>query len=134
MRLLRCLSAAALAFSLSVAAVPSSWAAPAELPFTQQAFDASQKQGKPILVHVNAPWCPFCAKQRPIIAHLKTEPKFSNLIVYQVDFDTQKDALKAFGVQKQSTLIVFKGSTEEGRSTGVTDPAKIESLVALAVR
>lgn len=134
MRLLKYLSATLLAIALSVTTIPSAWAAPTETPFTQQAFDASQKQGKPILVHVNAPWCPFCAKQRPIIAQLVTEPKFKDLVVYTVDFDTQKEQLKEFGVQKQSTLIVFKGSAEKVRSTGETDPAKIESMVAQSVQ
>ncbi len=134
MRLLKYLSAALLAIVLSVTASPPSWATPTEAPFTQQAFDASQKQGKPILVHVNAPWCPFCAKQRPIIARLVTEPKFKNLVVYTIDFDSQKELLKEFGVQKQSTLIVFKGSAEKARSTGETDPAKIESMVAQSVQ
>ncbi len=35
-----------------------------------------------------------------------------------------------FGVQKQSTLIVFKGATEVGRSIGDTDKASIEALLA----
>ena len=134
MRLLRYVSAALLTMSLSLAAMPPSVAAPTEALFTQQAFDASQKQGRPILVHVNAPWCPFCAKQRPIIAKLLTEPKFKDLVVYSVDFDTQKAQLKEFGVQKQSTLIVFKGTAEKARSTGETDPAKIESMVAQSVQ
>lgn len=134
MRLLKYVFTALFAIGLCIAAVPSSWATPTEAPFTQQAFDASQKQGKLILVHVNAPWCPFCAKQRPIIAQLVTEPKFKDLVVYTIDFDTQKEQLKEFGVQKQSTLIVFKGPAEKARSTGETDPAKIESMVAQSVQ
>jgi hypothetical protein len=35
-------------------------------------------------------------------------------------------------VQKQSTLIVFNGKTERARSTGVTDPAEIRSLLMKA--
>jgi thioredoxin 1 len=37
------------------------------------------------------------------------------------------------GAQKQSTLIVFDGATEKGRSTGETDPAAIQSLLAKSV-
>jgi hypothetical protein len=38
--------------------------------------------------------------------------------------------LKRFGVQRQSTLIVFKGKQEAGRSVADTNPASIEALLA----
>ena len=39
------------------------------------------------------------------------EPKFKDLIYFIVDFDAQKDAVRFFGAQMQSTLIAFKGTT-----------------------
>jgi thioredoxin 1 len=36
-------------------------------------------------------------------------------------------------VQKQSTLIVFKGRQEAGRSTGDTNASSIETLLAKAI-
>ena len=60
-------------------------------------------------------------------------PRFAGLVAFNVDFDTQKDLLAKFSVQKQSTLIVFKGNQEVGRSTGVTDAGAIESLLAKAI-
>jgi hypothetical protein len=53
--------------------------------------------------------------------------------VFNVDFDSQKDLLREFRVQFQSTMIVFKGATEVGRSTGETDPAKIQTLLMGAI-
>ncbi|MBV9077789.1 MAG: thioredoxin family protein [Methylobacteriaceae bacterium] len=105
----------------------------ADTPFTQGAFDQSRAAGKPILVEVTAPWCPTCKAQRPILSELKAEPRFKSLTVYEVDFDTQKDALRLLGVQQQSTLIVYKDGREVGRSTGVTDKPGIESLLAKAI-
>jgi thiol-disulfide isomerase/thioredoxin len=130
MRLFKCLPAVLLATGLTIAAAPLSWAATEIAPFTPQAFEASQKQGKPILVQITASWCPICAKQRPILSRLEADPRFKNLVVYNIDFDAQKDQVRAMGAQKQSTLIVFDGTTEKGRSTGETDPAAIESLLA----
>ena len=106
---------------------------PEERPFDQTAFDAAQKTGKPILVHVTASWCTICAAQKPIVDRLLAEPKFKGLDTFNVDFDTQKKLLHEFGVRMQSTLIVFKGKTEEGRSSGETDPKAIEALLAKAV-
>jgi thioredoxin 1 len=102
------------------------------VPFTMSAFAAAQAEGKPILVDVTAPWCPVCAKQHPTLSQLEQTPELRDLVVFDVDFDSQKDVLKRFGVQMQSTLIVFSGKTEEDRATGITDPAQIKSLLLKA--
>jgi thiol-disulfide isomerase/thioredoxin len=99
-------------------------------PFDAKAFQASQAAGKSILVDVTAPWCPTCRQQRPIVEEIEKE--HPDIVVYEVDFDTAKDALRQFRVQQQSTLIVFKGTKEVARSTGETDPAPLRSLVGKA--
>ncbi len=99
-------------------------------PFTQAAFEAAQKAGAPILVDITAPWCPTCKAQAPILSELIAEPSFKNLQVFSVDFDSQKDALRMFNAQRQSTLIVFRGAKEVGRSVGDTSKSSIEALLA----
>jgi thiol-disulfide isomerase/thioredoxin len=101
--------------------------------FDPKALAAAQEEGKPILVDVFAPWCPVCRAQNPILVQLTREPKFKNMIVFKVDFDTQKDALRALKAQNQSTLIVFKGEEETGRSVGDTNPGSIEALLDSAL-
>ena len=108
------------------------WAAETN-PYTPEAFGEAQKAGKSILVHINAPWCPVCQAQKPILAELAAEPKFNNLVVFEVDFDNQKDAVRAFKAQSQSTLIVFKGAKEIGRSIGDTHRTSMEALLARAL-
>jgi len=98
--------------------------------FSQVAFEAAERAGKPILVDVAAPWCPTCRAQAPILDQLVSEPKFKDFLVFVVDFDSQKDALHLFGVRQQSTLIVFKGDSEVGRSVGDTGKPSIEALLA----
>lgn len=96
--------------------------------YSDEKFREAQKAGKPILIDVSAPWCPTCRVQRPIIESIqKARP---DLVVYEVDFDRSKDTLRRFGVQYQSTLIVFKGTNELDRSTGETDPSRIRAMVA----
>jgi thiol-disulfide isomerase/thioredoxin len=97
--------------------------------FNPEAFAAAQKDGKPIFVAVHASWCPICKAQTPILSELMGDPKFKDLAYFVVDFDTQKDAVKQFGVRMQSTLIAFKGATETGRSVGVRDRAAIAALL-----
>jgi thiol-disulfide isomerase/thioredoxin len=92
-----------------------------EAVFTQQAFEAAQKAGKPILVHITATWCPTCKAQKPILGELTAEPKFKDMAVFDVDFDSQKSVVRAFKAQAQSTLITFKGDKEVGRSVGDTN-------------
>ena len=102
-------------------------------PFSQTAFDAAIKAGKPVLVDVSAPWCPTCKAQAPILSELTKQSRFKNLVVFNIDFDSQKDALRALKAQQQSTLIVFKGGAEMGRSVGDTNKASIEALLARAI-
>lgn len=98
-------------------------------PFTPEAFKAAQAAGQPILVEVHADWCPTCKAQESVLNVLKTDPKFDKLVVLRVNFDQQKQVLRELNAQSQSTLIVFKGKSEVGRSVGDTRRASIESLV-----
>jgi thioredoxin 1 len=98
-------------------------------PYQQAAFDTAQKAGEPILIFVDASWCPVCAKERPILQQLYGTPEFAKLKVFDVDFDTSKKLLRELGVQMQSTLIVYHGAKETGRMTGATDLAVIKRLL-----
>lgn len=98
-------------------------------PYQRPLFEAAQKSGAPILIFVEAPWCPTCAKERPILQRLYETPEFGTLQVFDVDFDTSKPLLRRLGVQQQSTLIVYHGDKETARLTGATDPAVIKRLL-----
>ena len=119
---------AGLAMTVSIAAFGAAHAATVQ-PYQQASFDAAQKSGEPVLIFVEASWCPVCAKERPILQQLYGTPEFANLKVFDVDFDTSKPLLRQSGVQKQSTLIVYHGAKETGRMTGATDPAVIKRLL-----
>lgn len=101
--------------------------------FSKEAFAAAQAAGRPILVHIHAPWCPTCRAQEPILDKLTQDPKFQGLKFFRVDFDSQKAAVRAFRATSQSTIIVFKGAKETGRSVGETDAAGIGALLDKAL-
>jgi thiol-disulfide isomerase/thioredoxin len=115
----------ALLFSLATIAPASA----SPKPYDPAAFAAAQKAGQSILIHVTAPWCPTCKAQKPIVEKLAAQPEFKDLVIYEVDFDTGREALMAFKARSQSTLIAFKGDKETGRSAGDTNPGSIEALL-----
>ena len=97
--------------------------------YDAKSFAAAQAAGRPILVEIHASWCPTCKAQEPILGNLEKQDRFKNLLVVLVDFDSQKEAVKAFGARMQSTLIAFKGSVETGRSVGDTNATSIATLL-----
>jgi thioredoxin 1 len=97
--------------------------------FTAGDFAAAKSAGKPILVDVFAAWCPVCRAQNPILVQLTKEPKYKDLVVFKLDYDTQKADLIALRVQRQSTLIFFKGDKELDRSVGDTSEQSIEGML-----
>src|SRR3546814_13500821 len=88
-----------------------------------------RSRGARILVDISASWCPTCKAQKPIIDSLADQPANKDLVIFAVDFDSQKPIVRQLGAQSQSTLIAFKGKTETGRSVGDTDPSSIAALV-----
>ncbi|OFW99311.1 MAG: hypothetical protein A3D94_09715 [Alphaproteobacteria bacterium RIFCSPHIGHO2_12_FULL_66_14] len=113
-----------------VTVISPAWAA-APAPFSDKAFADAQAAGKPVIVEIHASWCPVCAKQGPILSQLR-DNDFKDAVAFAIDFDSQKDLLAKFGANRQSTIIVFRGKVEKGRSVGVSDPAALKELVARA--
>ncbi len=122
-----------LAAALPAFGLPGSGHAAEPVAYDAQAFEAAQGEGRPILVQISAPWCPICRAQKPILAALSADPRFKALAVFTIDFDTQRDLVRRFGAQMQSTLIVYKGKTEVARSVGETQPEWIEQLLEKAL-
>lgn len=119
--------AAATAFAPASASAQDRW------PFEAGSFKKAQAEGKSILIEVFAPWCPTCRQQSPIIGELAKKPEFSEMEIFVVDFDNQKDVLRSLQVSRQSTLITFKGEKETGRAVAITSPKAIEDLMRTAL-
>ncbi|MCE9633815.1 MAG: thioredoxin family protein [Methylophilales bacterium] len=102
-------------------------------PFDQATFNQTQKDGKPVLVMIHADWCPTCRAQAGIVEKLAQSDEFKNIVMLRVDFDNQVDVVKSFHANRQSTLIVFKGAQEVGRSLGDTRESGIAALLKKAL-
>ncbi|MEO8924506.1 MAG: thioredoxin family protein [Caldimonas sp.] len=110
---------------LAIAAISAS---AKEVPFTQAAFGRAVAAGQPVIVDIQASWCPTCKVQKPIVASLLQEPKMKNVTLFSADFDTEAALKKQLHVVQQSTFVVFKGGKEVGRSTGETRKDAIAAL------
>ena len=103
-------------------------------PYDDAAFKAAQAAGAPVLVHVTAPWCPTCKAQHTALDEIGKKAGYEKVAVFNIDFDTQQDALKSFKANSQSTLIAFKGNKETSRLVGATKTDAIEALAATALK
>jgi thioredoxin 1 len=88
------------------------------VPFSQAAFEAAQTSGKPILIEVSAPWCPICKTQKPILAKLAAEPRFKNLQIFDIDFDTQKSLLKRLQGRNRIRTVGRRDAARMDRRAG----------------
>jgi thioredoxin 1 len=85
-------------------------------------IEAAIAAGGAVFIHVTAPWCGTCKRQKPIVAELLAKREYQGLQKIDVDFDSQGDVLQKFRVQRQATMLVFKDGKEAGRAIGETDP------------
>jgi thiol-disulfide isomerase/thioredoxin len=119
-------------------AAAAAFATPAQAvdirPFTASSFQAEQAHNKSVVVFVHAPWCPICRAQEQTIQSLLKTPKYKNVQVLRIDFDSEKAVWSKFGVTRQSTLIGYHGRRETGRLEYQTDPAKVEAVLASTLR
>ncbi len=66
----------------------------------------------------------------PLLESLLKEKQFQNVVAYQVDFDFGREFKGAHRVRYQTTLIVFKGGKERGRSIADLDIDSIRRLLS----
>lgn len=102
--------------------------------FDVAAFNAAKAQNRSILVDVKAWWCPVCASQNRTIKKIVADPAYNQLIIFELNFDTQKVERQALSITRQATLIGYRGQRQVGRLDFVTDKEKIGSLLAATVR
>jgi thioredoxin 1 len=97
--------------------------------YTQTRLDALMQSGQPVLVDIQADWCSTCKTQERVLQELLVQPEFKHITLLSLDFDQQKEALRALGVAYVSTLIVFNKGREVGRSTADQSPVSIAALL-----
>lgn len=98
-------------------------------PYSASTFEAAQREGRTIVVNVHADWCPTCRAQAPILAELRGDARLAGALFVQVDFDRDRDFLRAHRIPRQSTILVFDGAEEKGRSIAETNRSRLRAFV-----
>lgn len=90
------------------------------LPYSASAFTAAQQKKKVIVVDVFASWCPVCRKQEQVTSALLKDEDFADVVMFKVNYDTEKSFLRMHKIPRQSTILVFRGKNEVARSIAET--------------
>lgn len=100
-------------------------------PFDRDEFNRLMQEGKPILIDAYADWCPTCKRQLKILDPIIKEVGFSNFTAFKIDYDTDKQTLKDFGIHRQSTLVLLNQGKEVRRSIAETDATRLREFITL---
>jgi thioredoxin 1 len=103
-------------------------------PFTDAALSAAQATGKPVLVEIHADWCPTCrgANRHSQEARPRTRVLRTSLSCV-LTLTARRTRCARLQARSQSTLIVFKGTTERGRVVGDAAQASLDALLSKAL-
>lgn len=85
--------------------------------------------GKPSVLFFHASWCPVCKADNDLLTKwysTKTYP----LTVYKVDYDTEKDLKKKYGVTYQHTYVLIDGTGKAVKTLRGPTDAQLQALIA----
>lgn len=116
--------------ALAAAALSAPAAAFEIRPYDAAVAQKAIESGRPVILHVYAPWCLQCHIQASILDSLKTDPAYDKAEFFRIDYDNQKDVVAKLACPR-STIIAFKGGKEVKRmSWGVTQASVVDVLKA----
>jgi len=124
---------AALLLGAGAAVLPASANALERVDYTTAGYEAAIAANRPVLIGVWADWCGICQTQIGVIEALANDPRFADLLVIEVSFDTQRHIMIRMNVSFRSTIIGVRDGHEIGRLNATTDPAVIEAFMASVV-
>lgn len=98
-------------------------------PFVAATFEKAQAERKTVVLHFFADWCPSCQAQKKILDPMFADDGYLRRVLFlSVPYDDALALRKELKVNRQSTLIVFKGRDEVAREAGVTEKEGLETF------
>lgn len=93
-------------------------------------FDSMLSQNYLVLADFHTLWCMPCRKISPIINELK-EQYIKSVKILRIDIDSSELLAESFEIKAVPTLILFKGSREIWRHTGLISKEELTKLLDL---
>ncbi len=97
--------------------------------FSQEAFEAAQKNGESIVLDFYAPWCPTCRMQEQSFKELESKGTLKGIVHFTVDYDKEQTLKQDLKVPNQGFLLAFKGAKEVSRVNGSASPEAIKAFI-----
>ncbi|MGD9738603.1 MAG: thioredoxin family protein [Bauldia sp.] len=101
--------------------------------YTNDLIQQARTTGRPYIIFVHADWCVTCQAQDRVLETLVDDPRFADLLILTIDYDTKRNLMMIFNVGERSTFIAFNGTTELGRSWADTTPEGIEAFLTMTM-
>ena len=85
-------------------------------------------QGEKLMVEFWAEWCGPCKMMKPIFEKISKE-NTSEVQMYTMDIDLNKETAIGFGIRSIPTIKVFNGGSVIGTKVGMLNEASIKDLI-----
>lgn len=101
--------------------------------YSNALIEQARETGRPYLIFVHADWCTTCQAQDRVLETMVDDPRFADLLILTIDYDTKRNLMMLYNVGDRSTFVAFHGTTEISRSWADTTPQGIEAFLLLTV-
>lgn len=91
----------------------------------QEKIDNNEK----VIVEMYAIWCGPCKVLKPIFEKVSNE-NTSDVQMYMMDVDSNRDFAIKYGVRSVPTIKIFNGSSSVGTKVGLVSEGDIKELVS----
>ena len=103
------------------------------VPYDGKAVATAKENGEKIILGIWAVWCTTCQAQIAVLDELADDPRFADITIFHIDYDSQKPVMRLVGAAVRSQMIAFDGTTEIGRLVNRTDRVVIEEFLLALV-
>lgn len=122
----------AVALVLALAPIlPALSSPPPALPYDDRLFEQAQSAGRTVVVDTYAAWCLPCRIQAPILARLKQDERFAEILVMRVGEDSPKSVWRKFSLPGYGMMVVYRRGREIARGMP-TSEATMRILLSAA--